>query len=67
MRDSFIPVLPKDISPEKKKTVLESLMLLSEKENKEVKGRNCANGSTQRKHIKKEETASPTVKLESIF
>ena len=67
LRNSFIPVLPKDISPEKRKRVLESLMLITEKDNGEVKGRNCANGSTQRQHIKKEETASPTVKLESIF
>ena len=42
-------------------------MLLTEKGDGEIKGRNCANGSTQRKYISKEETASPTMKLESIF
>ncbi len=33
----------------------------------EVKTRACANGSTQRQHIAKEETTAPTVTSEAIF
>ena len=32
-----------------------------------MKARSCANGSVQREHVAKEEAASPTVALESVF
>ncbi len=42
-------------------------MFLKEKRNGTVKARSCANGSVQRSHVAKEEAASPTVALESVF
>ncbi len=43
------------------------LIFLKEKRNGTVKAQSCANGSVQRDHIAKEEAASPTVALESVF
>ena len=67
LRDSFKPMIPSGIPEEKKKEILDSIMLLTEKDDGVIKGRNCANGSVQRKYISKEDTASPTAKLESIL
>jgi len=43
------------------------LMFLTEKRSGEIKARACANGSTQRTHIAKEEATAPTVTSEAIF
>jgi hypothetical protein len=43
------------------------LIFLKKKRNGTVKARSCANGSVQRDHIAKEEAASLTVALESVF
>eukprot|EP00957_Ditylum_brightwellii_P019022 1432122-Ditylum_brightwellii.AAC.1 len=45
---------------------MESLIFLTEKRDKSVKARTCANGSTQRSYISREETASPTAATESV-
>ncbi len=42
-------------------------MFLTEKRSGEIKARACANGSTQRTHIAKEEATAPTVTSEAIF
>ena len=46
---------------------MESLISLVEKRDGTVKGRTCANGSTQREYTEREEAASPTVMTESII
>jgi hypothetical protein len=46
---------------------MESLIFLVEKRNGRVKARACANGSTHREYIGKEESASPTVATEAII
>jgi hypothetical protein len=43
------------------------LIFLRQKKNGEVKARSCANSSSQREHIAKEEAATPTAALESVF
>ncbi len=43
------------------------LIFLEEKKNGTVKVQSCANGSVQRDHITKEEAASSTVAVESVF
>src|SRR5210317_406046 len=67
MRDTFKPVLPSNLTPKKKKEMLKSIMLLKQKRDGTIKGRNCADGRKQRECTSKEEAASPTVKLESVF
>jgi hypothetical protein len=42
-------------------------MFLTEKRSGKIKARACANGSTQRNHIAKEEATAPTVTSEAIF
>ena len=46
---------------------MESLNLLEEKRDGRIKGRTCAVGSTQREHISKEKSTSPTAATEEIF
>jgi hypothetical protein len=51
-----------------KKRAMESLIFLNEKRDGEtVKVRMCANGSTQRAYISREEVASPIVSSEAII
>ena len=63
----FEPLEADSLSDEEKKSALSSLIFLKEKRNGTVKARSCANGSVQRSHVAKEEAASPTVALESVF
>ena len=46
---------------------MESLIFLVEKRDGRVKARTCANGSTQRDYMSKEDAASPTALTESIL
>ena len=46
---------------------MESLILLAEKRDGTVKARTCANGSTQRAYILREEAARPTAATEEIL
>ena len=56
------------LSREQKAKALEAVNLIAEKRCGRIKGRTCANGSTQRKYLRQDETvASPTVGLESIL
>ena len=42
-------------------------MFLTEKRNETIKGRTCANRSTQRSHVSKDEARSPTASIESML
>jgi hypothetical protein len=50
-----------------RKRAMESLIFLTEKRDKTIKARACANGSTQRAYIPREEASSPTTLNELIF
>jgi hypothetical protein len=50
-----------------KRRAMESLIFLVEKRDGRIKARTCANGSTQRSYMSKEDAASPTVSTESIL
>jgi hypothetical protein len=63
----FEPLEANSLSDKEKKGALSSLIFLKKKRNGTVKARSCANGSVQREHVAKEEAASPTVALESVF
>jgi hypothetical protein len=43
------------------------LLFLKEKQTRKIKGRACINGAPQQAHIAKEDAASPTVFIESVF
>ncbi len=66
-RTTFEPTRVEDLTPTEKQRAMESLIFLAEKRDGTAKARTCANGSTQRAYTPKEEAASPTVMLESIF
>ena len=66
-RTVFVPIRIKDMEPQERKRAMESLIFLVEKRDGTVKARTCANGSTQRAYIPREEAASPTAATEAIL
>ena len=66
-RTCFKPRHPNELTPQQRRKAMESLMLLTEKRDGTIKGRKVADGSKQRTWMSKDEAASPTVALESLF
>jgi Reverse transcriptase (RNA-dependent DNA polymerase) len=66
-RTAFTPVDITTLPQQEKQRALESLIFLVEKREGRFKARTCANGSPQQVYTLKEETASPTVMMESIL
>ena len=55
------------LTNEEKKRALEAVNLIKEKRTGKIKGRTCANGSKQKRYLKRGETiSSPTVSLEAM-
>ena len=65
--DCWKPRKIEELSTSQKRNALESLLFLTEKPDGRVKARHCANGSKQCDWMQKEETASLTVMLQSVF
>ena len=66
-RNSFKPIDVSNMTDGEKARVQDAIMLLTQKESEdEVKSRLVYNGKETRKWLSREETASPTVSLESI-
>ena len=63
----FKPVRVESLTPLERQRAMESLIFLTEKRDKRIKARMCANGSTQRAYTPKEEATSPTAATESIL
>jgi hypothetical protein len=66
-RLTFEPIHPNDVMDLEKERKVESLLFLEEKRDGRLKGRHCANGSTQHDYMTKEDASSPTVMTESIM
>ena len=66
-RVCFTPIAVKDMDPIERKRAQEALLLLTEKRDGTIKGRAVYNGKKTRDWLSKEDTASPTVTLESSF
>ena len=66
-RTCFSPIDISKLTPEEKRKAQEALMFLTEKRDKSIKGRLVYNGKPTREWLSKEDAASPTVSLESIF
>ena len=66
-RDCFRPIDPKELNKKEKSRAMESLMFLVEKNDGRVKARHCANGSTQRDYMTRENVSSPTVSTEATI
>ena len=67
LRGCFNPIDVTTLSKEESDRVLESLIFLTEKRDGSTKARTCVNGSKQRLWTDKEDSASPTVLLESVM
>ena len=55
------------LTEEQKRLALNAVNLIKEKRNGKVKGRTCANGSSQRTYVPREEASSPTISLEALM
>jgi hypothetical protein len=66
-RKCFVPIRKSDLNETEMKRALESLIFITEKKNGIVKTRHCANGSTQRSYMEREEVSSPTVSTDSTL
>jgi hypothetical protein len=66
-RDVMQPVNEHNLTPAERKGALRCLMFLKEKRCGTIKGRGCADGRSQRAHMTKEETSSPTVATEALM
>ncbi len=65
--DTWKPMHPSQLGQEEKMRALSLLLFLMEKQTGRIKGRACINGAPQRAYIPKEEAASPTISMESMF
>ena len=63
----FKPVRVESLTDLERQRAMESLIFLTEKRDKQIKARVCANGSAQREYTPKEEATSPTAATESIL
>lgn len=63
----FKPIKVAELTEQERRRAMESLIFLVEKRDGTVKGRTCANGSTQREYMDRDEAASPTAMTESII
>jgi hypothetical protein len=63
----FKPIHIKDMTMLERKRAMESLIFLAEKRDGTIKARTCANGSTQRAYIAREEATSPTAATDAIL
>ena len=66
-RNCFCPVSVKNLSEKERRQAMRALMFLTEKRTGEVKGRMVYNGKPTREWLNREDSASPTAALESIF
>jgi len=55
------------LTDEQKRNALNAVNLIKEKRCGKIKGRTCANGSTQRAYVPREEASSPTLSLEALL
>jgi hypothetical protein len=58
---------PESLTHEQKHKALRAINLIKEKRCGKIKGRTCADGSTQRKYVPREEATSPTLSLEALM
>ena len=66
-RNCFTPIDIKELTPKEKAQAMEALMFLTEKKDRTIKGRMVYNGKPTREWLSREDSASPTAALESIF
>ena len=66
-REVFYAIRVDELTMQERKRAMESLLFIVEKRDGRVKSRFCANGSTQREYMQREESASPTVMTESVL
>ena len=64
---TFIPRQMSELTAEQRTKILQSHMFMVQKRGGETKARMVAGGNTQRGHVTKEESSSPTVSTKSVL
>jgi hypothetical protein len=67
LRNTFLPIDWETLTPDARKSMMESHMFLKLKRDGTLKGRTVAGGDKQRGTIDKADASSPTVSLESVL
>ena len=63
----FDPKFEHELTGKQKRAALNLITLVKEKRCGKFKGRACADGRKQRRYIRKDDVASPTIQLESLL
>ena len=66
-RNVFEPIHPSQLTQLEKDKAMNSLIFLTEKKDRTIKARACANGSSQKPYIDKHNATSPTVTTEALL
>ena len=66
-KNVFEPAHARDLTPQQKRDALRAINLIKEKRCGKLKGRTCADGSSQRGQYTKEQTTSPTVSTDALM
>ena len=66
-RECFRPIHKSSLNSSEMERALESLIFMIEKRDGTIKTRHCANGSTQRAYMDRDEVTSPTVSTEATL
>ena len=66
-RTVFKPTRVEEMTQMERHRAMESIIFLVEKKDGRIKAQTCANGSTQREYIDRDEAASPTAMTDSIL
>ena len=66
-RSHFRPVHKHSLNKSERQRAMESLLFLTEKGDRTIKSRHCANGSTQHAYMEHDEVTSLTVSVEGTL
>ena len=66
-RECWKPVLPRTLTAIERKRAMETIFFITQKSDDELKGRTCADGSTQREWMSRDQVSSPTVSTEATL
>ena len=66
-REMFVPRQMSELNADQQSKILQSHMLIVQKQTGETKARMVEGGNTQRGHVTKEESSSPTLSTKQLY
>ena len=65
--NAVVPEKPNVLRPKQKRKLLRDVNFINQKRCGKIKGQTCADGSTKRGYIPREDASSPTISLEALM